>query len=74
LLNTIGFPCLIVAIETRIELNVVLDVSERPQLLRSVAWEVVGDELVEGGSGGALELGSGALGGSQSDCAGDNQK
>jgi len=52
----------------------VLDVSERPQLLRSVAWEVVGDKLVERGSGGALELGSGALGCSQSDCAGDNQK
>ena len=74
MLNTIGFPCLVVTIETRIELNVVLDVSERPQLLRSLAWEVVGNELVEGGSGGALELGSRALGCSQSDCAGDNQK
>jgi len=74
LLNTIGFPGLVVAIEARVKLDVVLNVSERPQLLWSVAWVVVSNELVEGGSGWALELGNGALGCSQSDCAGDNQK
>jgi hypothetical protein len=62
LLDAVGFPTLIVAVEAGIELDVVLDVSPWPQLLGSVAWEVVGGKFIEGGSGGSLELGDGRLG------------
>jgi hypothetical protein len=62
LLDAVGFPTLKVAVEAGIELNVVLDVSPWPQLLGSVAWEIVGGEFIEGGSSGSLELGDGRLG------------
>ena len=74
LLNTIGFPCLVVAVESGVKLNAVLDVPEGPELLRSVASDVVGNELVEGGLHGLLELRVEGLSRGESDCASHNQE
>ncbi len=49
LLDSIRFPRLLVAVESGVKLNAVLDVPEGPELLRSVASDVVGNEFIEGG-------------------------
>jgi len=58
LLDAVRFPTLVVAVEAAVELDGMLDVSPGPELLRSVAGVVVGDELSEGGLLGAVELGN----------------
>lgn len=67
LLSTIGFPSFEVAVEAGVELDGVLNISPCPQLLGSVAWEVVGGKLSIRRLGRSLELGGSGLGSGEGD-------